>query len=146
MSRTIARCCSDWVSSRKWRLSMERLDVQTLQRQLDTLELRHQRRQRRVVEAQPDLRHPERVRVQGRELINFCSNDYLGFRTHPALIAAAGEALAGCGMGAGAAHLVTGHSFEHHALEEELATFTGRERALLFSSGYMANLGVLSAL
>jgi 8-amino-7-oxononanoate synthase len=50
------------------------------------------------------------------------------------------------GFGAGAAHLVSGHSLEHHALEEELAAFTGRERALLFSSGYMANLGVISAL
>jgi 8-amino-7-oxononanoate synthase len=125
---------------------MERLDSQALLRELDTLEQRHQRRQRRTVEYLPDLDHPERVRVDGRELVNFCSNDYLGLRCHPVLIAAASECMRRQGFGAGAAHLITGHCSEHHALEEELAAFTGRERALLFSTGYMANLGVLSAL
>jgi 8-amino-7-oxononanoate synthase len=113
---------------------------------LDADEARHQRRHRITVEATPDLAHPERIRVAGRELLNFCSNDYLGLRTHPALIQAASECMRQHGLGAGASHLVTGHSFEHHALESELAAFTHRERALLFSSGYMANLGVLSAL
>jgi 8-amino-7-oxononanoate synthase len=112
----------------------------------DSEEARHQRRSRRTVEATPDLEHPERVRVDGRELLNFCSNDYLGLRTHPALIHAAHECMRRHGFGAGAAHLVTGHCLEHQALESELAAFTHRERALLFSSGYMANLGVLSAL
>jgi len=118
---------------------MERLD-------LTALDARHLRRRRRVVEATPDLEQPMRVRVDGRELLNFCSNDYLGLRSHPELIRAAGECMRQHGFGAGASHLVTGHSFEHQALEQELAAFTGRERALLFSSGYMANLGVVSAL
>ena len=118
---------------------MERLD-------LAALDARHLRRRRRVVEATPDLEQPARVRVDGRDLLNFCSNDYLGLRSHPELIRAAGECMRHHGFGAGASHLVTGHSLEHHALEQELAAFTGRERALLFSSGYMANLGVVSAL
>ncbi len=99
-----------------------------------------------MVEAFPEPGDPTAVRVGGRLLRNFCSNDYLGLSHHPALIRAASEAMNRFGFGAGAAHLVSGHSLEHHALEEELATFTGRPRALLFSSGYMANLGVISAL
>jgi 8-amino-7-oxononanoate synthase len=118
---------------------MERLD-------LAALDARHLRRRRRLVQATPDLAQPMRVRVDGRELLNFCSNDYLGLRSHPELIRAASECMRQHGFGAGASHLVTGHSFEHQALEQELAAFTGRERALLFSSGYMANLGVVSAL
>src|SRR5215472_5682743 len=86
------------------------------------------------------------VEADGRRLLNFSSNDYLGLAAHPALVAAAKRALDEYGLGSGAAHLVTGHSRAHHAFEEELAAFTGRQRALLFSSGYMANLGVASAL
>ena len=82
----------------------------------------------------------------GRRVVNFCSNDYLGLAQHPALIAAMQAARARSGAGAGASHLVTGHGPEHAALERELAEFTGRERAVLFSTGYMANLGVVSAL
>ncbi|MGH8207242.1 MAG: aminotransferase class I/II-fold pyridoxal phosphate-dependent enzyme, partial [Steroidobacteraceae bacterium] len=70
----------------------------------------------------------------------------LGLAAHPALIEAAKDCMSRLGFGAAASHLVTGHSLEHHALEEELAAFTGRERALLFSSGYLANVGVVSAL
>jgi 8-amino-7-oxononanoate synthase len=125
---------------------MERLDANGLGLELQSLAAQQQLRQRRVVEATPDLAHPERVRVDGRELLNFCSNDYLGLRSHPALVQAASQCMQQHGFGAGAAHLVTGHCSEHHALEIELAAFTQRERALLFSSGYMANLGVLSAL
>ncbi len=87
-----------------------------------------------------------RVLVDGRELLNFCSNDYLGLANHPALIAAANAAAKAYGAGSGASHLVCGHSAEHHALEEELAAFTGRSRALLFSTGYMANTGIVQAL
>ncbi|MGH8493277.1 MAG: 8-amino-7-oxononanoate synthase [Moraxellaceae bacterium] len=87
-----------------------------------------------------------RVIVDGRELLNFCSNDYLGLANHPALIAAANAATKAFGAGSGASHLVCGHSAEHHALEEELAAFTGRSRALLFSTGYMANIGIVQAL
>jgi 8-amino-7-oxononanoate synthase len=83
--------------------------------------------------------------VDDRERVVFCSNDYLGLAHHPRVIDAF-QAAARNGVGSGASHLVTGHSAEHHALEEELATFTGRERALLFSTGYMANLGVVAAL
>ena len=84
--------------------------------------------------------------VDGREVLSFCSNDYLGLANHPAVIAALRRGAGEYGVGAGAAHLINGHSRAHHALEEELAAFTGRERALLFSTGYMANLGVLCAL
>ena len=123
-----------------------RLDWARLRSELEALEARHERRRRRLVEAIPDPARPARVRVGGRELLNFCNNDYLGLRTHPALIEAAAACMRRDGFGAGAAHLLTGHCGEHHALEAELAAFTGRERALLFSSGYMANLGVISAL
>ncbi len=78
--------------------------------------------------------------------LNFCSNDYLGLAGHPRLVAAFKRGADEYGVGSGAAHLVTGHSRAHHELEEALAAFTGRERALLFSTGYMANLGVISAL
>ena len=82
----------------------------------------------------------------GRELLSFCSNDYLGLANHPEVIAALKKGADDYGVGGGAAHLVNGHSRAHHQLEEELAAFTGRPRALLFSTGYMANLGVVSAL
>ena len=87
-----------------------------------------------------------RVVVDGRELFNFCSNDYLGLASHPTVIAAFQQAAARYGVGSGSSHLVCGHSAEHHALEEELAIFTGRERALLFSTGYAANTGIVQAL
>jgi 8-amino-7-oxononanoate synthase len=86
-------------------------------------------------------------RVMPRDgLIDFCSNDYLGLARHPELVRAFGDAAARHGVGSGASHLVTGHGPEHEALETELAAFTGRERALVFSTGYMANLGVIGAL
>ena len=84
--------------------------------------------------------------VDERERLVFCSNDYLGLAHDSRVTEAFREAAARCGVGSGASHLVTGHAAEHHALEEELAAFTGRERALLFSTGYMANLGVVAAL
>lgn len=82
----------------------------------------------------------------GRALIDFSSNDYLGLARHPALVRAMSACAAQMGAGSGASHLITGHGAEHAQLEEELAAFTGRERALLFSSGYMANVAVMSAL
>lgn len=84
--------------------------------------------------------------VDGQRLTNFASNDYLGLAQHPALIEVLIRAAQDWGVGASAAHLLGGHRDEHAALEEALARWTGRERALLFSTGYMANLGVLSAL
>ena len=84
--------------------------------------------------------------VDGRRLLTFCSNDYLGLAGDRRIGEAMRRAIDRYGVGAGAAHLVNGHSRAHHALEGELADFAGRERALLFSTGYMANLGVISAL
>ena len=87
-----------------------------------------------------------RVRVEGRELLAFCSNDYLGLAAHPRVVEAFVAAAHEWGVGSGASHLVSGHCHEHHALEDALAEFTGRPRALLFSTGYMANLAVLTTL
>jgi 8-amino-7-oxononanoate synthase len=87
-----------------------------------------------------------RVRMGGREYLNFCSNDYLGLAAHPRVIERFRAAATEYGVGSGASHLVCGHLAPHRELEEALAEFTGRPRALLFSSGYMANLGVLTAL
>ncbi|HEY4093239.1 MAG TPA: 8-amino-7-oxononanoate synthase [Luteibacter sp.] len=84
--------------------------------------------------------------VGKRILADFCGNDYLGLANHRELVAALTRAAAVEGVGTGAAHLVSGHRGEHAALEEELADWTGRERAVLFSTGVMANLGALQAL
>lgn len=84
--------------------------------------------------------------IDGRRMLAFSSNDYLGLANHPDVIAALKRGADAYGVGSGAAHLVTGHSAAHQALEEELADFSGRPRALLFATGYMANLGVISAL
>ncbi len=86
------------------------------------------------------------IRVDGRDYLSFCSNDYLGLANHQDVVGAFHRGLDEFGSGSGAAHLITGHSRAHHALEEELADFLQRPRALLFSTGYMANLGVMAAL
>ena len=115
---------------------------EVLQRRL--AERRHQSRyrRRRVLESAQG----PRLQVDGRDLLQFCSNDYLGLANHPKLIAAMQDTAAQFGVGGGASHLVCGHSELHHQLEERLAKITGRERALLFSTGYMANLGTVTAL
>lgn len=125
---------------------MERPEAQRLARGLERLSAAHLLRTRRIVESHPDPHDATCVLVEGRRLRNFCSNDYLGLSAHPALAQAARDCLADGVFGAGASHLVTGHTREHHALEEELAAFVGRERSLLFSSGYLANLGAIAAL
>lgn len=84
--------------------------------------------------------------VDGRRYLAFCSNDYLGLAACPEIVAAWQRAAGECGVGAGASHLVCGHHREHAVLEEALAEFVGAERALLFSTGYMANLGTVTAL
>ncbi|TVO53926.1 8-amino-7-oxononanoate synthase [Denitromonas halophila] len=84
--------------------------------------------------------------VDGREMLSFCSNDYLGLAAHPALAAAIAEGVARWGGGSGASHLVSGHYSVHERLEARLANFTGCERALVFSTGYMVNMGVAAAL
>ena len=86
------------------------------------------------------------ITVDGKRLLAFCSNDYLGLSNHPDIRAALCRGAAAFGVGSGAAHLITGHCTAHHALEEELAEFVGFPRALLFSTGYMANLGIITAL
>jgi len=103
-------------------------------------------RTRRTVEGFPDAGSGAEVVVDGEPRVNFCGNDYLGLSRHPVVRAALIDAAQKFGVGSGASHLVTGHSHEHHALEEELAAFVARPRALLFSTGYMANLAALSAL
>ncbi len=90
--------------------------------------------------------HGVDIEVEGRHYVNFCSNDYLGLAADPRPAAAAQRVLARCGTGSGAAALITGYDVEHARLEEVLADFLGRPRALLFSSGWAANLGVLRAL
>ncbi|NNC54956.1 MAG: aminotransferase class I/II-fold pyridoxal phosphate-dependent enzyme, partial [Pseudomonadales bacterium] len=84
--------------------------------------------------------------VDGQWLDNFSSNDYLGYANHPAVVEAFRDAASRFGVGGGASHLVCGHSALHEQLEIALAEFTGRDRALLFSSGYMANMAVLGTL
>lgn len=87
-----------------------------------------------------------RIVVYGRSLVNFASNDYLGLAQHPALRAALVRGAVEWGVGATASHLLGGHRGEHERLERKLAEWTGRERALLFSTGYMANLAVIATL
>jgi len=86
------------------------------------------------------------VSIAEQDYLSFCSNDYLGLASHPELIEAACEGARQYGVGAGASHMIIGHHAAHHNLEEMLADFTGFPGALLFSSGYMANAGVISAL
>lgn len=116
---------------------LERLAVQTSEREHANL-----RRRLRTVE------HVEGSWLESgeRRLLGFCSNDYLGLSQHPQVIAALRRAAADEGVGSGSAHLICGHRREHAQLEEMLAEWTGRERALLFSTGYMANLGTMQAL
>jgi len=111
---------------------------------LADLDVRGLRRRRRSVRR---LSHDTaEIELDGRPCIDFCSNDYLGISAHPRVTAALVAAAREHGVGARASHLISGHQGEHDALEEELAAFTGRERALLFSTGYMANLGLATAL
>ncbi len=99
-------------------------------------------RQRRTLDS-PQSPH---IVVDGDDHLSFCSNDYLGLANHPRLITALQQGAQRWGVGAGAAHLVSGHFEPHHRLEQELAAFVGKPAALLFSTGYMANLGTVQAL
>jgi 8-amino-7-oxononanoate synthase len=119
---------------------------QPLDAALAELERQHLKRQRTTVEAFAEHGNRLVTMTGGRALVDFSSNDYLGLAHHPAVATAMSECASRYGAGSGASHLVTGHGVEHARLEEELAAFTGRERALLFSTGYMANLGVIAAL
>lgn len=86
------------------------------------------------------------LQVDSQPLLSFCSNDYLGLASHPDLIDALQQSAEACGVGAGASHQISGHHRFHEQLEQALAAFVGLPRALLFSTGYMANLGTLAAL
>jgi len=106
------------------------------------------RRADNLFRQRPLLQSPQgpEVVVDGQPLLAFCSNDYLGLANHPEVIRALQQGAEKWGVGGGASHLVIGHSQPHHELEEALAEFTGRPRALLFSTGYMANLAAVTAL
>lgn len=117
-----------------------------IQGKLTALERQHLRRRVRTVDT-PCSPH---IRIEDRDLLAFCSNDYLGLANHPALIAAMAEGAQRYGVGSGAAHLVSGHSRAHALLEEQLAAMLApwipQARALFFCTGYMANLAVTPAL
>ena len=116
--------------------------MKDLQKELDERKAQHLYRSRRISEGP---QQPKMV-IDGQSVINFCSNDYLGLANHDDVKQAFINGVKTYGAGSGAAHLVNGHSKAHHALEEELAEFTGYPRTLLFSTGYMANLGLTQAL
>lgn len=107
-----------------------------------------ERRAADMYRQRPLLESPQgpEVVVDGQPLLAFCSNDYLGLANHPEVVAAWQAGAERWGVGGGASHLVIGHSTPHHQVEEALAELTGRPRALLFSTGYMANLGAITAL
>ena len=110
--------------------------------QLSELAQADQLRVRRIVDGPQDAA----LVVDGKRVLNYASNDYLGLANHPRVVEAAMRALKRYGLGAGASHMVSGHMRAHHELEEKLSDYMGLSKALLFSSGYAANLGILTAL
>ncbi len=113
-----------------------------LQRGLDERAASGLIRSRRILQS-PQSPH---VVIDGKSYLSFCSNDYLGLASHPQLILALQQGARQHGVGAGAAHLVSGHTQAHHHLETALGVFVNKPAALLFSTGYMANLGIVQAL
>jgi len=113
-----------------------------LQQGLAALKTDHLERRRQLL----DGAQGAHVTINGQRVVSFCSNDYLGLAADAALVSAAHAALDQCGVGAGAAHLITGHHRFHHDFEAAFARFVGKPAALLFSTGYMANLGVVTSL
>ena len=120
--------------------------MRSLEAALARLEAAQLRRRRLTVDSFACAGERVQLRSGGRTLTDFSSNDYLGLARHPALARAMAECASVAGAGSAASHLVSGHGREHQQLEEELADFTGRERALLFTSGYAANLAVMTSL
>ena len=116
--------------------------MKDLNTELQQRKAQHLYRSRRISDGP---QQPEMI-IDGKPVICFCSNDYLGLANHPEVKAAFIKGVGLYGAGSGAAHLINGHSRSHHALEQALAEFTGYPRALLFSTGYMANLGLAQAL
>lgn len=111
-------------------------------RELQALEAGGLLRRRRILESPQSAR----ARIDGVAVLSFCSNDYLGLAADPRLIDAMVAGVRECGVGAGASHLLGGHHRVHERLEERLAGFAGFERALYFSSGYLANLAAITTL
>lgn len=120
--------------------------IDRLSERLQQLDAQQLRRFRRTAETPA----APRMQVDGKPMLAFCSNDYLGLASHPAIVEALCDGAARYGAGSGASHLVSGHSHAHAQLEERLAEIAapmiGAARALYFSTGYLANLGVLSTL
>lgn len=116
---------------------MKQLEADLAQRRADGLY-----RQRRIIDSPQGVE----TSIDGKRLLSFCSNDYLGLANHPLIKQAFVDAVNEYGVGSGAAHLINGHSRLHERCEQRLAEFTGRDRALLFSTGYMANIAIASAL
>ena len=110
--------------------------------QLSELAQADQLRTRRIIDGAQDAS----MLVDGKRVISYASNDYLGLANHPKVVEAAMRALKRYGLGAGASHMVSGHMRAHHELEEKLADYFGLPKAVLFSSGYAANIGILTAL
>ena len=113
-----------------------------LQAELDARASAGLTRRRRLLQSAQSAQ----IQCDGQTVLSFCSNDYLGLAHHPALIAALKDSADSAGVGSGASHLITGHHQLHEQLEQALADFVGLPSTLLFSTGYMANLGVVSAL
>jgi 8-amino-7-oxononanoate synthase len=113
-----------------------------LQAELDKRKTEGLMRQRRLLDS-PQAEH---IVANSQPFLSFCSNDYLGLANHPKLIAAMQAAAGLSGVGSGASNLITGHHRYHDSLEKKLANFVDMPAALLFSTGYMANIGVLGAL
>jgi len=109
---------------------------------ISDLEKNHLLRSRKIAQSAQGTN----MKIDNQDVVNFCSNDYLSLANHPKIKEALIKGVEKYGAGSGASHLVSGHSESHKLLEEALAEFTGQESALLFSSGYSANLGVFSAL
>jgi 8-amino-7-oxononanoate synthase len=116
--------------------------LNALKKELEQRKIDGLLRQRRLLDS-PQAEH---IVANGKPYLSFCSNDYLGLANHPSLICAMQNAAADSGVGSGASGLVTGHHRYHDELEKQLASFVNLPAALLFSTGYMANIGVLGAL
>ena len=116
--------------------------MKDLRQELEKRKRLHRYRSRRIIKSPQQAE----ILIDDKNLISFCSNDYLGLANHPKIKQATIDAIKKFGVGSGSAHLVSGHSVAHHQLEEELAEFTGYPRTILFSTGYMANLGLCQAL
>ena len=116
--------------------------MKDLSQELNKRKRQHRYRSRRIIKSPQQTE----IIIDDKSVISFCSNDYLGLANHPQIKQATIDAIKKFGVGSGSAHLVNGHSVAHHRLEEELAEFTGYPRAILFSTGYMANIGLCQAL